>query len=70
MCHECVFRQIGIAHVIQTSRQLDSLWAQRVLMILKEKFTLPAGIRWFILTGTQASFSGWLLGQGLGHGGF
>ena len=38
-------------------------------MILKEKFTVPAGIGWFILTGTQTSFSGWLLGRGPGLGG-
>ena len=26
----CVFRQFGIAHVIQTSRRLDLLWVWRV----------------------------------------
>ena len=45
-CNVWVFRRIGIARVIQTSEQLDSLQARKVLLSwykLEIKFTVLAG---------------------------
>ena len=55
LCAMCVSRQIGIAHVIQTSAPGQSPGLCEFLslsMVLKYIFTFPAGIGWLLLPGT------------------